>query len=219
MHVTARIFLLRMIHERMHIAFQRPIAAGRVGVEPTARLHCDIGGLLHRRDGEIAGRLQDDSALATDPGNNRRPVFVIMAPTGLAFLAAPTRAAPQGLLPTLLSLPLVAGGLVEVIRFHRAFELAVHLVGQGRIAEPPAPAVAGPAMEAQLAGDAPGRAGETQQKSGENPGRQRSLAPMQQGIGEVVEGALATMAPVAFASGSILVGAPLSNVVALASRT
>jgi len=42
---------------------------------------------------------------------------------------------------------------------------------------------------------------------------------MQQGIGEVVEGALATMAPVAFASGSILVGAPLSNVVALASRT
>jgi hypothetical protein len=42
---------------------------------------------------------------------------------------------------------------------------------------------------------------------------------MQQGIGEVVEGALATMAPVAFAPGAVLVGAPLSNVVALAART
>jgi hypothetical protein len=42
---------------------------------------------------------------------------------------------------------------------------------------------------------------------------------MQQSIGEVVEGALATMAPVAFAAGAVLVGAPLSNVVALAART
>ncbi len=38
------------------------------------------------------------------------------------------------------------------------------------------------------------------------------------GSGEVVEGALATMAPGAFASRSILVCAPLSNLVALASR-
>jgi hypothetical protein len=42
---------------------------------------------------------------------------------------------------------------------------------------------------------------------------------VQQGIGEVVEGALAAMAPVAFASGTVLVRAPASNVVALASRT
>jgi hypothetical protein len=41
---------------------------------------------------------------------------------------------------------------------------------------------------------------------------------MQQGLGEVIEGALATMAPVAFAPGAVLVSAPLSNVVALASR-
>jgi hypothetical protein len=41
---------------------------------------------------------------------------------------------------------------------------------------------------------------------------------MQQGLGEVIEGALATMAPVAFAPGAVLVCAPLSNVVALASR-
>jgi hypothetical protein len=74
-------------------------------------------------------------------------------------------------------------------------------------------------MDAQLSGDAPGRAGETQQKSGENPVRQRSLGPMQQGIGEVVEGALAAMAPLAFASGTVLVRAPAANVVALAART
>jgi hypothetical protein len=42
---------------------------------------------------------------------------------------------------------------------------------------------------------------------------------MQQGSGEVVEGALATMAPVAFAPRAVLVGTPLSNVVALAART
>ena len=39
------------------------------------------------------------------------------------------------------------------------------------------------------------------------------------GSGEVVEGALAAMAPVAFASGTVVVRAPASNVVALAART
>jgi len=42
---------------------------------------------------------------------------------------------------------------------------------------------------------------------------------VQQGLGEVVEGALAAMTPVAFAPGSILACAPLANVVALAART
>jgi hypothetical protein len=74
-------------------------------------------------------------------------------------------------------------------------------------------------MDAQLSGDAPRRAGETQQKGGENPVRQWSLAPMQQGSGEVVEGALTAMAPVAFAPGAVLVCAPLANMVALAART
>jgi hypothetical protein len=74
-------------------------------------------------------------------------------------------------------------------------------------------------MDAQFSSDAPGRTGETQQKGGKDPGRQWSLAPMQQGIGEVVEGTLTAMAPVTLAPGSILVCAPLSNVVALAART
>jgi len=42
---------------------------------------------------------------------------------------------------------------------------------------------------------------------------------MQQGSGEIVEGALAAMAPVTFASWAILVCAPLANVVALAAWT
>jgi hypothetical protein len=42
---------------------------------------------------------------------------------------------------------------------------------------------------------------------------------MQQGIIEVVEGALTVMAPIAFAPEAIVVRAPLSNVVALTART
>jgi hypothetical protein len=42
---------------------------------------------------------------------------------------------------------------------------------------------------------------------------------MQQGRGEVVEGALTAMAPVPLAPGAILVRAPLANVVALTART
>ena len=42
---------------------------------------------------------------------------------------------------------------------------------------------------------------------------------MQEGIGEVVEGTLAAVTPGAFATRSILIRAPLANVVALAPRT
>src|SRR2546430_10365299 len=121
MHVITRIFLLRVIDELMQVALQRPIAAGRVRVESTARLHRDVGGFLHRLDGEIFGRLDDNRPLATDPGNDRRSIFVIMAPTRLTFLAAPTRSTPQRLLPTLLGLPLLASGVVEIIRFDGPF--------------------------------------------------------------------------------------------------
>jgi hypothetical protein len=64
MHVPTRVFLLRMIHELMHVAFQCSIAAGRVGVEPTTRLHGQAGSLLDRLDREIFGRVEDDLPLA-----------------------------------------------------------------------------------------------------------------------------------------------------------
>src|SRR5262249_37996700 len=104
MHVTARVFFLRMIHELVHVTLHRPVAAGRVGVEPTARAHGDLSRLLHRLDREISGRLEDDSPLATNPGDDGWPVFVIMAPARLALLPAPTCPASQHLLPALLGL-------------------------------------------------------------------------------------------------------------------
>src|SRR5215831_4645599 len=115
MHVPARIFLLRMIDELMEIALQRLIAARGVRVEPTACVHREVSRLLHRGDGEIAGYLDDDCSLATDPGDDGGPVFIVMPPTGLTLLAAPTCAASQRLLPTPFGLPLVAGRVVEVI--------------------------------------------------------------------------------------------------------
>ena len=128
----------------------RTIAARRVGVEPTARLHGDARGLLHRLHREIFGRVDDHSPLATDPRDNRWPVLVIMAPAGLTLLAAPPRTASQCLFPALLGLPLVPRGVLEVIGFHGALQLALHLVGHGGIAQPPTPAIARPAMDPQL---------------------------------------------------------------------
>jgi hypothetical protein len=91
-----------------------------------------------------------------------------MAPTGLTLLAAPTRAAPQRLLPSLLRLPLVTRGMVEVIGFHRAFQLAMHLIRQGSIAEPPTPPIAGPDMDSQLSRNTSRRTRQAQQEGGEN---------------------------------------------------
>src|SRR6266566_9855097 len=110
MHITTRVFLLRMIDGLVLVARQRPIATRRVGVELTACLHRDVGCLLYRLHREIFGRLYNDRPLATDPGDNRWPVFVIMAPTGLALLAATTCPASQVLFASVFRLPLVAGG-------------------------------------------------------------------------------------------------------------
>src|SRR5262249_19412121 len=134
MHIPTGILLLRVIDELMPVALHCPITAGGVHVEATARVHRQVGCLLHRFDREISGRLDTNSPLATDPGDHRRPVFVLMATTGLAFLATATRAAPQRLLATAWRLPFVAGRMVEVIGFDRPLQLALHLLGQGGIA-------------------------------------------------------------------------------------
>jgi hypothetical protein len=63
MHVTAHIFLLGMIDIVMYMALQGAIGARRVRVEPTACLNGKVNRLLHRLDGEIFGRLDDDSPL------------------------------------------------------------------------------------------------------------------------------------------------------------
>jgi hypothetical protein len=109
--------------------------------------------------------------------------------------------------------------MVEIIGFNGAFQLAMHFIRQGGIAEPPTPPIAGPDMGPQLFGNAPRRAGETQQKGRQYPVRERPLALVQQGVGEVIEGALAAVAPVAFAPGSIVVIAPRIDVLTLTPGT
>jgi hypothetical protein len=102
-----------MIDEVVGIAPERPIAAGRVGVERAARLPREVRRLLHRLDREVLSGLDDDLPLTTDPGNQRWPIVVEMASAGLAFFAATPRAASQRLWPTALGLTRVAGGVLQ----------------------------------------------------------------------------------------------------------
>jgi hypothetical protein len=57
-----------------------------------------------------------------------------MASTRLTLLAATTRAATQMLGATLLGLARLAGGVIEVIRFHCVCHLTIDVVGDGCIA-------------------------------------------------------------------------------------
>src|SRR5499427_8530662 len=146
-HVPTRVFLLRMIDELVHVALHRPVAAGRVRRESTPRLDGEVSGLLHRLDGEIAGRLDYNGSLATDPGNDGRPVFVIVAPARLALLTPATRPAPQGLLPAVVRLAFLASRVIQVIRLNDTLQLPIGLVGDSRITQPPAPAIARVALD------------------------------------------------------------------------
>src|SRR5262252_2574376 len=92
-------------------------------------------------------------------------------PARLTLLAATTCPTAKKLFPTLLGLPLVAGGVIEVIRFHRPLQPALGFVGHGRIPQPPAPAIAGPAMDPQLPGNASRRTRQAQQEGRQNPVR------------------------------------------------
>src|SRR5207302_5629133 len=150
---------------------------------------------------------------------HRGPVFVIMAPTRLTFLAAPTRSTPQRLLPTLLGLPLLASGVVEGIRFDGPFSVTLHCIGQRSMAQPPAPPITGADMDPHCPRNAPGRTGKAQQKGGQNPVRQRPLTLMESRIGQVMEGALAALAPGSCAPGARVLGARASILGALAART
>src|SRR4029450_6415975 len=153
--------------------------------------------------------------------DNGRPVFVIVAPTGLALLTAPTRAAPQRPLATALRLPLVASGVIEVIGFDRPCQLTTALVGQGRIAQPPAPAIAGADVDPQLSGNASRGTRQAKQKRREDPVHDRALAAVQERSREIIEGALAGLlfTAVAFQAGLVVVATPRTDVVALTPRT
>src|SRR5262245_262204 len=118
----------------MLITRDQPVAAGRVRIELTADLHGEVGGLLHRLDRKVPGRVDHDAPLTAHPGDDRRPVFIIMAPAGLALLAATPWLTPQRLLPALPGLAFLPGSVIEVIGFDRSLHLARHLIGQGGVA-------------------------------------------------------------------------------------
>src|SRR5262249_12658173 len=153
----------RVVDILVEVARERPIAAGRVGQESADPLHSDVGGLLHRLDGKVPRRLDDDTPLAAHPGDNGRPIFVVMPPPGLTLLATPPWRAAQRFRPARLGLSLVAGGLIEVIGFHRPVHLAADLIGEGGIPEPPTPTIAGADMDPQLSDNAPRGTREAQQ--------------------------------------------------------
>src|SRR5262245_37995346 len=99
----------------MLIAHYHPVAAGRVRVEHTAGVHGEVGGLLYRRRREIFGRMNHDTPLAAHPGDDGRPVLVIVAPPGLAFLATTPWLAAQRFRPAFLGLSLLSGRVIEII--------------------------------------------------------------------------------------------------------
>src|SRR6266702_6493446 len=94
-HFPTRVFLLGVIDIRMEVSLQRPIATRRVRIESTACLDGEVGGLLYCLNSKIPRRLDDDTPLAADPSDDRGSVFVVMAPPGLPFLAAPPWLATQ----------------------------------------------------------------------------------------------------------------------------
>ena len=142
------LFLLRGIAIGMPRAWQRPIAAGRVRVPAPAGVDGEGRRLLPGLPGEIAGRLEAARPLAPAPGDDGRPVLGLMARPGSRCLRRPRARRPRNFFPPLRGLTLVARGVREVIGFDCAVPVTLPLLGQGGMAQPPAPAVAGPAMAA-----------------------------------------------------------------------
>src|SRR5215475_13279023 len=193
MHVPARVFLLRVVHRVMRIAHDQPVAARRVRVELTAGLHGEVGGLLHRLDRKVPRRLDHDTPLAAHPGDNGRPILVVMAPPGLAFLATTPWRAAQRFRPAFLGLSLLSGSVIEVIGFDRPCQLTTDLIGQRGIAQPPTPAIARADMHPQLLGNTTRGTRQAQQECREHPVYYRALAAVEPRAREVIEGALAVL--------------------------
>jgi hypothetical protein len=74
-------------------------------------------------------------------------------------------------------------------------------------------------MDPQLSGNPSRRTRQAQQEGGQNPVRARPPALVEQGMGEVVEGTLAAVAPVALTPRAVVVRPPGIDVLALAPRT
>ena len=74
-------------------------------------------------------------------------------------------------------------------------------------------------MDLQLSGNTSRGTRQAQQKGGQNPVWQRPFALVYHGVGQIVEGSIAAITPVAFAPWSIVIIAPRIDVVTLAAGT
>src|SRR5262249_35424916 len=68
---------------------------GAARIESAPCLDRAVGRCLHCLDGKVPRRLNHDTSLAADPRDDGRPILVVMAPSGLAFLAATPGLASQ----------------------------------------------------------------------------------------------------------------------------
>src|SRR5215831_11690196 len=111
--------------------------------------------------------------------------------------------------------------MIQVVGFDRPCQLPLHLVRQGGIAQPPAPARARPAMHPQLSRNTSRGTRQAQQKRCEHPVHHRALTAVQECACEVIEGALAVFlfTAVAFQSRLVMVRPPGTDVVALTAGT
>src|SRR2546430_8982959 len=108
-----------MIDKLVQVASHPPIAARGVRVQPTARSHREVCRLLYRLDREITGRMDHDSSLAADPGDNGGPGFFLIPPARVAPLSAPPRPASPWFFSPPFRLSPLPPGVVEGIRFPR----------------------------------------------------------------------------------------------------
>src|SRR4029434_6174661 len=154
-------------------------------------------------------------------GYQGRQILVIVPPPGLTLLATPPGLAAQRFRPARLGLSLVSGGVREGVGIDRPGQLPPDLIGQSRIAQPPAPAVTRADMNAQLSGNTPRGTRQAQQKGSQNPVHHRALAAIQERTREVIEGALAALlfTAVALQAWLGMVRAPWSDVEALTAGT
>jgi hypothetical protein len=217
MHVTTGLLRLRLVDDRRRITCQGPIAAGRVGIESTPRVHRDSGGLLYRLHHHISGRLEDDSPVPADPRDARGPVVVVVTPSGLAFRASTPWLASPRVLPARLGWSLMARGVGEVIGVDRPVPLPTARIRPGGMTSPPAPAIAGADMDPSRPGHAARGTPPAPQEDAEHPVRQRPLAVVPQRAGEPSAGALAVFATGAVQARLVMVGAPGTAGVALTS--
>lgn len=84
MHVATRIFLLGVVDEGVHIAREPAIAASGVRIEPASCLDGYFGCLLHSLHGKFARCADKNDPLTAQPGDDGRPVIVIVVPALVA---------------------------------------------------------------------------------------------------------------------------------------